>query len=42
MRRVYGQGNMITALKFVFLASSYFVGFGLMIAIAAVFAAFSI
>ena len=42
MHRVYGQGNFSTALKFVFLLISYFVGFGLMIGIAAVFAAFSI
>lgn len=42
MHRVYGQGNFSTALKFLFLLISYFVGFGLMIGIAAVFAAFSI
>ncbi len=42
MQRVYGQGVLITALKFIFLALSYFVGFGLMIGIAAIFAAFSI
>ena len=42
MKRVYGQGFFITALKFIFLASSYFVGFGLMIGIAGLFAAFSI
>ena len=42
MRRVYGQGTFITALKFVFLGLSYFIGFGLMIGFAALFAAFSI
>lgn len=42
MKRVYGQGFFITAPKFIFLASSYFVGFGLMIGIAGLFAAFSI
>lgn len=42
MQRVYGQGAAVTAIKFVFLALSYFVGFALMIGIAALFAAFSI
>ena len=42
MQRVYGQGVFVTALKFMFLALSYFVGFGLMIGFAALFAAFSI
>jgi len=42
MQRVYGQGVLITLFKFLFLLISYFVGFGLMIGIAAVFAAFSI
>ncbi len=42
MQRVYGQGFFITVLKFIFLALSYFIGFGLMIGIAALFAAFSI
>lgn len=42
MQRVYGQGAFVTLLKFFFLLISYFVGFGLMIGIAAVFAAFSI
>ena len=42
MQRVYGQGVLITLFKFLFLLVSYFVGFGLMIGIAAVFAAFSI
>ena len=42
MQRVYGQGVSATAIKFVFLGLSYFVGFGLMIGITALFAAFSI
>ncbi len=42
MQRVYGQGFLITALKFVFLGLSYFVGFIMMMTIAALFAAFSI
>ena len=42
MQRVYGQGRFITTLKFIFLVLSYFIGFGLMIAFAALFAAFSI
>jgi len=42
MRRVYGQGFVITALKFVFLGIAYFGGFFLMMSIAALFAAFSI
>jgi len=42
MQRVYGQGVFVTALKFMFLALSYFVGFALMIGFAALFAAFSI
>ena len=42
MQRVYGQGIFITTLKFIFLVLSYFIGFGLMIAFAALFAAFSI
>ena len=42
MQHVYGQGVSLTAIKFVFLGISYFVGFGLMIGIAALFAAFSI
>lgn len=42
MQRVYGQGIIVTALKFVFLAFSYFIGLGMMIGIAALFAAFSI
>lgn len=42
MQRVYGQGVFITTLKFIFLVLSYFIGFGLMIAFAALFAAFSI
>jgi hypothetical protein len=42
MQRVYGQGVFITALKFIFLVMSYFIGFGLMFAFAALFAAFSI
>jgi hypothetical protein len=40
MQRVYGQGVFITTLKFIFLVLSYFIGFGLMIAFAALFAAF--
>ena len=42
MQRVYGQGVFVTALKFMFLALSYCVGFALMIGFAALFAAFSI
>jgi len=42
MQRVYGQGTFITTLKFIFLVMSYFIGFGLMFAFAALFAAFSI
>lgn len=42
MQRVYGQGIFITTLKFIFLVMSYFIGFGLMFAFAALFAAFSI
>ena len=42
MQRVYGQAIFITTLKFVFLVMSYFIGFGLMFAFAALFAAFSI
>ena len=42
MQRVYGQSILITALKFLFLIFSYFIGFGLMIGFAALFAAFSI
>jgi len=42
MQHVYDQGVSVTAIKFVFLGISYFVGFGLMIGIAALFAAFSI
>ncbi len=42
MQRVYGQGVFVTALKFMFLALSYFLGFALMIGFAALFAAFSI
>ncbi len=42
MRRVYGQGFVITALKFVFLGIAYFGGFFLTMSIAALFAAFSI
>lgn len=42
MQRVYGQGKFITTLKFMFLVLSYFIGFGLMFAFAALFAAFSI
>jgi hypothetical protein len=42
MQRVYGQGVFITTLKFIFLVMSYFIGFGLMFAFAALFAAFSI
>ena len=42
MQRVYGQGAFITALKYIFLLLSYFLGFILMIGIAALFAAFSI
>ncbi len=42
MQRVYSQGFIITALKFVFLGFSYFVGFFLTMSIAALFAAFSI
>jgi len=42
MQRVYGQGVLITAVKYVFLLLSYFFGFILMIGIAAMFAAFSI
>lgn len=42
MQRVYSQGVFVTAPKFIFLALSYFVGFGLMIGIAGLFAAFSI
>lgn len=42
MQQVYGQGRFITTLKFIFLVLSYFIGFGLMIAFAALFAAFSI
>jgi len=42
MQRVYGQGAFITSLKFIFLAIAYFVGFGMMIGFAALFAAFSI
>jgi len=41
MQRVYGQGNFITTLKFIFLVLSYCIGFGLMFAFAALFAAFS-
>ncbi len=41
MQRVYGQGIFITALKFLFLIFSYFIGFGLMVGIAVLFAAFS-
>ncbi len=42
MQRVYGQAVYVTALKFMFLALSYFGGFALMIGFAALFAAFSI
>jgi Protein of unknown function (DUF3667)/Domain of unknown function (DUF4286) len=42
MQRVYGQGVLITVVKYVFLLLSYFFGFILMIGIAAMFAAFSI
>lgn len=42
MQRVYGQGILVTTLKFVFLLLSYFAGFILMIGFAALFAAFSI
>ncbi len=42
MQRVYDQGIFITTLKFIFLVISYFIGFGLMIGAAALFAAFSI
>ncbi len=42
MQRVYGQGIFITTLKFIFLVLSYCIGFGLMFAFAALFAAFSI
>ena len=42
MQRVYGQNVAVTAIKFIFLGLSYFAGFGLMIGITALFAAFSI
>ena len=42
MQHVYSQGFIMTALKFVFLGFSYFVGFFLTMSIAALFAAFSI
>jgi len=42
MQRVYGQGLVITALKFIFLGIAYFVGFFLTMSIAALFAALSI
>jgi hypothetical protein len=42
MQRVYGQGTLITVLKYLFLLLSYFIGFLLMIGFAALFAAFSI
>lgn len=42
MQRVYKQGSLITAFKFTILGLSYGISFGLMIAFAALFAAFSI
>jgi hypothetical protein len=42
LQQVYGQGILVTTLKFIFLSLSYFFGFIMMIGFAALFAAFSI
>jgi hypothetical protein len=42
MRRVYGQGRLITTLKFVVLIVSYFAGFTLTMLGAVTMAAFAI
>jgi len=42
MRRVYGQGRFVTFFKFVALTSAYITGFGLIISMTYLFAAFSL
>jgi hypothetical protein len=42
MRRVYGQGWLITTLKYLILLFAYFVGMLLILVSTAIFAAFSI
>ena len=42
MRRVYGQGRWVTVLKFIILLIAYAIGLALILAAAAIFAAFSI
>jgi hypothetical protein len=42
MRRVYGQGRILTILKFFMLVLTYLVGLSLMLMFAAFYTAFSI
>jgi len=42
MRRVYEQGRAITLAKFIMLMTAYFMGFAIILVVAALFAAFSI
>jgi hypothetical protein len=42
MRRVYGQGHLLTTLKYLMLAMAYAIGFSLVLLVATLIAAFSI